>query len=334
MPPKKSLVSKKEVEKKVAYNSESESESEPESIVEIAKVNSVPTVISKPLVYLTNTNSNKNLDLNSDRIQLAQAINNFTLKSEQLLQEMKNFETFRESIAKLDILIETKKHEYKETNEYLELGHKNQVKKIENEYNDIKKKLHTEYEELKKKLESEYNDKYKILNSDHTDKTKKLENEYNDKKKNLLNTYEDSQLDMKRKIAEDKSKQCEIYAKELKMKFVREDDYKYLTEQVQKAQNDYSELKKSFDKQCDVIRTEEFKKYDAQLKNETTTIELTHKANNASTQAQVEQQKKEIQVLHNTIENLKSELKQQRELTKEVAQASSRAQITQTIGKN
>jgi len=139
---------------------------------------------------------------------------------------------------------------------------------------------------------------------------------------------------MKRKIAEDKSKQCELYAKELKMKFVKEDDFKSLSEQVQKAQSDYADLKKSFDKQCDLVRTEESKKYSAQLKSETTTIELTHKANNAATQAQVEQQKKEIQVLQSTIENLKSELKEQRELTKEVAQASSRAQITQTIGKN
>lgn len=43
---------------------------------------------------------------------------------------MKNFETFRETVAKLDILLETKKQEYKETNETLELNHKNQIKKL------------------------------------------------------------------------------------------------------------------------------------------------------------------------------------------------------------
>ncbi len=332
MPPKKRVEEvKKTISKKTL--SESDSESDSDSVFEIAKVNSVPTVISKPSVYLTNSNV-KNSDSNTDRIQLAQAINNFTLKSEQLIQEMKNFETFRESIARLDILIETKKQEYKETNESLELGHKTQVKKLENEYNEMNKKLRSEYEELKKKLESEYADKNKLLSSDYTDKSKKLETEFVDKKKSLTNLYEDSQLDVKRKIAEDKSKQCELFAKELKMKFVKEDDYKFLSEQVQKAQNDFTELKKSFDKQCDTIRTEELKKYNTQLKNETTTIELTHKANNAVIQAQVDQQKKEIQVLHQTIDNLKSELKEQRELTKEVAQASSRAQINQTIGKN
>lgn len=333
MPPKKKVVEKsvKKASKKDIVESDSDSDSE--SIIEIARVNSVPTVISKPSVYLTNTNS-KSSDSNTDRIQLAQAINNFTLKSEQLLQEMKNFETFRESITRLDILIETKKQEYKETNETLELNHKNQIKKLETEYAETNKKLRAEYDELRKKLETEYADKTKSLSSEHIDKNKKLETEFADKKKSLTNTYEDSQIDMKRKIAEDKSKQCELYAKELKMKFIKEEEYKELTEQIKKAVSDYAELKKSFDKQCDLIRTEESKKYNAQIKSETTTIELTHKANNASTQAQVEQQKKEIQVLHQTIENLKLELKEQRELTKEVAQASSRAQITQTIGKS
>lgn len=117
-------------------------------VISKPSVISKSSVISKPLVYLTNTS--KSFDTNSDRIQLAQAINNFTLKSEQLIQEMKNFETFRELIAKLDILIETKKQEYKETIENLELNHKNQVKKLETEYNENNKKLRYEYDELKK----------------------------------------------------------------------------------------------------------------------------------------------------------------------------------------
>ena len=41
--------------------------------------------------------------------------------------------------------------------------------------------------------------------------------------------------EIKRKIAEDKSKQCELYAKELKMKYIKEDEHKTLMEQVQKV---------------------------------------------------------------------------------------------------
>ena len=302
-------------------NSESESESESNknllpvanSVVELSK--SV-----KPSVFISNT-SLKSSD--SDRIHLAQAINNFTLKSEQLMQEMKNFESFRESIARLDILIDTKKQEYKETNESLDLSHKTQVKKLESDYTELCKKLKSEFDDLRKKTES-----------DHTERSKKLESEFVDKKKALTNSYEDSQIDVKRKIAEDKSKQCELYAKELKMKYIKEDEHKVLLDQVQKAVQDYNELKKSFDKQCDQVRLEESKKYNAQLKNETSTLELTHKANNATLQAQVEQQKKEIIVLQQTIDSMKGEIREQRELTKEVAQASSKAQITQSIGKN
>lgn len=319
----------KVVKKVIESESESESESEPQfapianSVVELSK--------SKPSVFISNTNLKSS---DSDRIHLAQAINNFTLKSEQLMQEMKNFESFRESIAKLDILIETKKQEYKETNEALEQSHKVQIKKLESDYAEMSKKLKSDYDDLKKKMESEYSEKSRKFESDHLDRTKKLESEFVDKKKALTNTYEDSQIDMKRKIAEDKSKQCELYAKELKMKYIKEDEHKVLMEQVQKAVQDYNELKKSFDKQCDQVKLEETKKYNAQLKSETTTLELTHKANNAALQAQVEQQKKEITVLQQTIDSLKSEIKEQRELTKEVAQASSKAQITQTIGKN
>lgn len=332
MPGKKKVDELKptKVVKKAQVVEDSESDSD-ESVVEIKKISSVPTVVSKPSVYLNNS-SLKSSD--SDRIHLAQAINNFTLKSEQLMQEMKNFESFKELVARLDILLETKKQEYRETSESLEQSHKSQIKKLESDYGEMNKKLKSEYDELKKKLESEYTDKNKQSQTEHLDKTKKLESEFADKKKSLVNSYEDAQIEMKRKIGEDKSKQCELYAKELKMKFIKEEEHKALQEQVQKAIQDYNELKKSFDKQCDIVRNEESKKFTSQLKSETTTLELTHKANNAALQAQVEQQKKEIIVLEQTISSLKAEIKEQRELTKEVAQASSRAQITQTIGKN
>jgi hypothetical protein len=312
---KKVLASVKEPDSDSDSESEYNKEFTPiaNSVVELSKS-------AKPSVFISNT-SLKSSD--SDRIHLAQAINNFTLKSEQLMQEMKNFESFRESIARLDILIDTKKQEYKETNESLDLSHKTQVKKLESDYTEMTKKLKSEFDDLRKKTES-----------DHVERSKKLESEFVDKKKALTNSYEDSQIDVKRKIAEDKSKQCELYAKELKMKYIKEDEHKVLLDQVQKALQDYNELKKSFDKQCDQVRLEESKKYITQLKNETTTQELTHKANNATLQAQVEQQKKEIQVLQQTIDSMKGEIREQRELTKEVAQASSKAQITQSIGKN
>ena len=69
------------------------------------------------------------------------------------MQEMKNFESFRESVAKLDLLIGTKKQEYSETNELLEKSHKMQVMRLESEFKEIDKKLKQQYAELNKKLE-------------------------------------------------------------------------------------------------------------------------------------------------------------------------------------
>ena len=201
---------------------ESESESELDNVSLKKKNTNTNTntnvIASKPSVYITNSNL-KSTD--SDRIHLAQAINNFTLKSEQLIQEMKNFDTFRESVAKLDMLIDTKKLEYNETCVNLEQTHRAQIKQLESEYAEMNKKLKYEFDDNKKKSESELIELRKKSESDITDRTKKLESEFADKKKALTNTYDDSVLDMKRKIAEDKTKQSESYAKELKMRYVK-----------------------------------------------------------------------------------------------------------------
>ena len=266
--------------------------------------------IKQPGKTMYLSNSLKSTD--SDRIQLAHAINNFTIKSEQFIQEMKNFDTFKESVLKLDILIDSKKQEYNKINEALE----------------------SEYVTKKKHLENQHAEMTKKHMIDHADKMKKCENEFADKNKVLTNTYEDESIQMKRKLDVDKTKTCNDFAKALSMKFIKESEHKELLDNVQKAVQDYTDLKKTFDKQCNQIKEDEKVKYQNQLKSDTLTMDLTHKANNAKLVAQVEQQQKEIAVLNSTIENLKSEMKEQRELTKQVAQASSKSQINQTIGKS
>jgi len=270
-------------------------------------------------IYLT---SKSTLSNDNDRIQLAQAINNFTLKSDQLLQEMKNFDSFKENVFKLDLQIDSKKKEYAQTNENLELDFIAKKKAMENQYTELSKKLKIEYDEQSRKH-----------TIDHADKVKKCESEFADKNKALTNAYEDESIQMRRKLELDKNKACVEYAKSLGHRFIKEEEHKTLTDNANKAINDYTELKKTFDKQCNQIREEEKVKYQNQLKNDTLTMDLTHKATNAAITAQVDQQKREIQVLCNTIENLKSELREQRELTKQVAQASAKSPIQQSFGK-
>ena len=308
MAPKKST-------KRTTKNEPIDSDSD-ENIIET----SAQTQSNDSTMYLT-SNSLKSTD--SDRTQLAHAINNFTLKTDQFVQEMKKFDVFKENVLKMDLLIDSKKQDCNHIISNLQLEYDTKKKNLENQYTDLTKKLKSDNDELLKKIDV-----------DHTDRVKKCETEFFDKRKILANSYEDESLQMRRKLEMDKTKVCSEYAKNLGMRFIKEDEYKELNENIQKSLKDYTELKKNFDKLCSQIKEEEKVKYQDKLNNELKTMDLTQKAINAQIVAQTEQQKKEIHVLENTIESLKSELKEQRELTKQVAQASSKSQITQTIGKN
>lgn len=265
--------------------------SDDESIVDIP----LETTVKKKSKVLINSTSKTS----TERTKLAQAINNFNIKSEQLIQEMKNFDNFKEIIASLDLEMETKKQEH---------------------------------DELLNKLDQEYKMKIKEVNDNYNIKTKELEEIHKDKKKELNNLLEDNKIDVQRKINEDKDKYCQQYAKELKMLYLKENDHKNLLSELKKSTDNYEDLKKNFDKKCETNKNEECKKYQEMLKNDKERMDLTNKATHASLTAQLEQQKNEIKVLTKTIDDLKHELKEQRELTKDIANSASKSQINQTIG--
>lgn len=296
MPPKRKIQAQPEVS---TDNIETKSNSS-DTEIDIADQIKKPSVLVK---YSSN---------DSDRIQLAQAINNLTIKSEQFLEAIKSFDSFRENIAQLDIQIETKKREHKDLIDNLELTYVNKSKNLDSEYKELNKALQNKYQEINKKLETEYQDKNKQLQND----------------------FKNHQIEVKQKLSEFKVKSCEEIAKEFEMMVIKNDDYKNLISNVQRANQDLEDIKKNFNDQCNNIRSEEKNKYQAQLKLEMTTSELNHKANIAELKAQVDQQKKEIDVLQKTIDNLKHEIAEQRTLTKEVAQASSKSQINQKFGKD
>jgi len=62
-------------------------------------------------------------------------------------------------------------------------------------------------------------------------------------------------------------------------------------------------------------------------------MELESKATMADLNAQVKQKEAECKNLYETINTLKEEIREQRQLTKQVAEASSKSQISQVIGK-
>ena len=61
--------------------------------------------------------------------------------------------------------------------------------------------------------------------------------------------------------------------------------------------------------------------------------DLEHKAHIANLQAEVEQLKKERKIFESTIKNLREDIEAQRQLTKQVAEASKSGAISQTFGK-
>jgi hypothetical protein len=247
----------------------------------------------------------------NDRVQLAQAINNLTVKGEQFMEAFSTFSKFRETVAELDIQIETKKKEYKEL-----------VERVEKDYKD---KNHL--------LDREHKDKAHLLEREYTDKQKQLSSSYTDMNRDLQNEYKNKQIEVTQKLKEFKLKGCQDIAKEFDMILLKSEDYKNQNDVNAKTQRELDDLKKKFDFSCNAIRTEEKTRYDTELKRQKLEQELTYKTQTAEMKAQLDQQKREVDMLTKTIESLKGEISEQRQLTIEIAQANSKAQITQNITK-
>ena len=236
----------------------------------------------------------------SDRVQLAQAINNLTVKGEQFISAFNSFSTFKETIMQLDIQIETKKKQYKE---------------------------------LMEKLDRDYKDKTNQFQREYADLTKQSQATHADNLRTMQNELKNNQLEVTQKLREYELKGCEELVKKYNMMVLKVDEYKNLTETINRVNRELDDLKKKFVDNCNIIKTEEKNRYETELKRQRETQELTHKTNCAEMKAQLEQQKKEIDMLNRTIETLKLEIAEQRNLTKEIANASSKAQINQRFGK-
>ena len=104
-------------------------------------------------------------------------------------------------------------------------------------------------------------------------------------------------------------------------------------EELKSMKTELESLKKDRAEELAALVEQEKKRGADALKAALNNNNLTHKAEIAEMKATVDQQRKEIESLHKTVENMKEEIAAQRQLTKEVAQASRQAPITQQIGK-
>jgi len=204
----------------------------------------------------------------SDRLQLAQAINNITLSGDTFVRAIETLSSFsQERLSELDMQIESKKREYEQ--------------------------LHSQLE----------------------------------------NNFKNNQIETQQRLNEFKVKACEEIVKDFNMQVIKNDDFYRLKNELSSVQKELNDVNKMFDERLTKDVEREKQLYITKLQQETTTLTLNHKAQMAEITAQCAQQKKEIDMLNKTIENLKHEVAEQRNLTKEVAIASSKAQITQQIGR-
>ena len=88
---------------------------------------------------------------------------------------------------------------------------------------------------------------------------------------------------------------------------------------LEKLRADLARAQTEFDSAVAQAHSEEKAKGQSQLNAALRQQELTNKAEVATLQAQLDQKEREIEVLHETIRNLRQEVSEQRQLTKDVA---------------
>ena len=350
MPPKKAALKKVEV---IVSDTDSDCDS-------VAPTSVAPTPIA-PKKALTMVKFNPT---DSDRLQLAQAINNITIKADQLqtdidLKSKQLQDEMDNKTKQLHVEMETKTKQLYADMELKQIQLTNILKAdqlhsamntllslnavkiseldmlIESkklEYNDKTTLLESDYKTKQLQIETDFKNKQLQLDTDQKNKLLQLDTDLKNKKTQVETDLKNKEIQSKLAFDAYKQKACEDAATELGKMLVKKEDYERIQNDADEAKNDMQELKDSFDENLKSGIAREKAILVNQQKQEISILDLTHKAHTARLEAQCEQQKKEIEILNSTISNLKQEIAAQRDLTREVAQAGSKAQITQKIG--
>lgn len=171
-----------------------------------------------------------------------------------------------------------------------------------------------------------------------------------------MKTYErekietlDMEIAAKNRELSELDEQTKVHKKNLKIQtdqwlaeYKYEGAMKYLAEidempikktEFESLNKELSDLRANYEKDIAAAVKKEKEHSAKALKNAVSNAELKFKAETAVIQATIEQQKKEIMSLQNTIDALKTEIAAQRKLTQSVAEAARAAPITQSFAK-
>lgn len=244
---------------------------------------------------------NDSLSKASERLQITKSLNNLTSISNSFIKAIDEWkEITSEKINEYLLMIDTKS----------------------TEYNELIIKLNKDYENKTNELEHQFTKK-------QTDLIQKFENKTNEIEQQFLK----KQMETSLKIKEYEISACEDICKANNYKVIKINDYEKTQAELQNLREEVIELKEKID---DKVK----EKFDSEKnilcdkhKNELSTAEFKFKVESADMIAQIRQQQKEIEYLNKTIDTLHNEVAEQRNLTKEIAKASSKSQITQNISK-
>jgi hypothetical protein len=158
-------------------------------------------------------------------------------------------------------------------------------------------------------LSKQYKEKEFQLNVEFEEKKYKQEDEFKRRMTELEREYENKDFNLAQTRVEEDG-----------YTVIQDREYKTLTNELETLRDSREEFEKR-------VITDMHKELNARLK----TQELEHSVLTSDMKARIENQEREITGLRDTIESLKSEIQAQRELTREVAQATQK-QLTQNFG--
>jgi hypothetical protein len=265
----------------------------------------------------------KNSDFDNKKA-LAKAINNMSGISKDFMSSIEAWkEITSDKIGQIINDIETK------TNEYNEL-----IVKKEKEYDEKEKILIEKYKSQDKELDEKYKNKEKELDEKYKTKKQEIHQQFKIEAKELEQQSKNSKIETEQQLKEFQINACNEIAIKNDYKLVSLNEYEKMQQELKNTKDKLEEFEKSFnDKLIEKIELEKIILHE-KLKQDFVTKDLNHKAETAELIAQNKQQLKEIEFLNKLIANLTNEVSEQRNLTKEIAKASSKAQINQSFTKD
>ena len=260
------------------------------------------------------------------RLVFAQAINNLSTCCEHFTEAVNVFNKITPSrISELDMLLDSKKVEQTDVIAQLERDLKTKQMEIDMKL-DAKKVEHTEaIAQLEREL------KTKLLEIDAKLGQKKYE--YDEAINKLERDVKNKQLETENQLKEFHMEACKDIAASHDYTVITTEEYTKLETSVKSLESSVKLLTEDMEGDIKEHVQLEKKIIEDNCKHELTNMTLNHRAETAELLALTKQQEKEITVLNAQIENMKYEIGEQRKLTKEIANASSKSQINQSFGK-